>query len=322
MPDLPLEQLLHFYRDMLRIRFFEEAVRDELGPRGLIRGSAHLYIGQEAVGVGALHALLPEDYVLSSHRGHGHALARGAEPERLFAEILGRRSGLCKGKGGSMHLTDMERGFIGENPVVAAAIPIAAGVALASRQLDQKRIALVFFGEGAINNGAFHEGMNLAALWKLPVVFLCENNLYAISVSLERSSALTELHERGAAYDMRHQRVDGMDVGAVYHAVSEAAGLARDHNQPSFLVANTYRFEGHYLTDTLRYRPPEEAQEMRRQFDPVHLLEQRMLEDCVLSPEELVHYREQERAAIRQALDRALAAPLPETGEALKDVYA
>jgi len=321
MVELPLEQLLHFYRDMLRLRFFEEAVRDDLGPRGLIRGSAHLYIGQEAVGVGALHALLLEDYVLSSHRGHGHALARGSDPERVFAEILGRRTGLAKGKGGSMHLTDLERGFIGENPVVAASIPIAAGVALAAKQLGQQRVALVFFGEGAVNNGAFHEGLNLAALWKLPVVFLCENNRYAISVSLERSSALTDLHERGAAYNMRHQRLDGMDVGAVYYAVSEAAALARDHDQPSFLVANTYRFEGHYLTDTLRYRSLEEAQEMRRQFDPVHLLEQRMLEDCVLSPEELVDHRERERTQIQEALKRALAAAEPEAGEALEDIY-
>ena len=185
------EQFLGLYEDMLRVRFLEEKIRDDLFPAGLIPGTTHLYIGQEATGVGAISALEPQDYVLSTHRGHGHCLARGSDPARIYAEIMGRRDGVCRGKGGSMHLTDASVNFLGANPIVGANIPIGAGLALACKYLDNGRIVLVFFGEGAMNTGAFHETANLASLWKLPVFLLCENNRYAISVSVERSSAVT-----------------------------------------------------------------------------------------------------------------------------------
>jgi len=322
MPSLPLDKLLHFYHDMLRIRFFEETVRDVLHKQGLIRGSSHLYIGQEAVGVGAMHALAPQDYVISTHRGHGHCLAKGADPRKMFAEILGRRTGYCKGKGGSMHITDTSLNLLGENPVVAAGTPIAAGAALACKYLGNRGVVAYFFGEGAINNGAFHEGVNLAALWRLPVVFICENNLYAISVPLEKSSPVLELHERAAGYGIPHQRINGMDVEAVYFAVQGAAHLAREENMPSFLVFDTYRFEGHHLADLQTYRPRTEPVEERRRRDPIHLLEMRILEDCLLTADEVADYRVRARTEIDQACEDALNAPLPEAKEALDDVYA
>jgi TPP-dependent pyruvate/acetoin dehydrogenase alpha subunit len=321
MPTLPIDRLLHFYKDMLRIRFFEETVRDVLNKRGLIRGSSHLDIGQEAIAVGAMHAIAPQDYVLSSHRGHGHALAKGLDPHRMFAEILGKRTGYCKGKGGSMHITDTSCNFLGENPVVAAGVPITAGVALACKYQANKAVAVCFFGEGAINNGAFHEGVNLAALWHLPAVFICENNLYAISVPIEKAASSLELHERAAGYGIPHARLNGMDVEAVFFAIQQAVHTAREESTPSFLVFDTYRFAGHHLADLETYRPHAEAMEEFRQRDPVHLLEKKILDDCVLSPDEVVDYREQMRKEIDEACDKALADPLPEVGEALEDVY-
>jgi TPP-dependent pyruvate/acetoin dehydrogenase alpha subunit len=323
MPSLPIEQLLHFYHDMLRLRAFEEQVRDVLAPQDLIRGSSHLYIGQEAVGVGAIHALDPKDYVLSSHRGHGHALAKGVDPRAMFAEILGRRTGQCKGKGGSMHITDMNLNFIGENPVVAAGAPIAAGVALACRHLKNGAIAAYFLGEGAINNGAFLEAANMVALWKLPVIFICENNLYAISVPLAKSTAdLSELDERFAGFGLRHSRSNGMDVEGVYFAVQEAAHIARQENAPTFLLFDTYRFEGHHLADLKTYRPHTEPIEEFRQRDPIHLLEKRILDDCLLSPDEVIDYRTRAQKEMVEACQMAMSDPLPETKEALEDIYA
>ena len=319
---LPLEQLLHFYQDMLRIRCFEETVRDEIHHKGLLHGSAHLYIGQEAVAVGSMHALQRDDYILSSYRGHGQCLAKGVDPERMFAEILGRRTGLCKGKGGSMHLSDRELDMLGENGVVAANIPIATGAALACKLQRSGRIVATFFGEGAVNAGVFHESLNLAGLWKLPIIFLCENNRYAISVSIDRASATTELHKRAESYDMPGVSVDGMDVIEVYLAVQEAARLAREQSQPSLLVFQAYRFEGHHLKDIGRYRGPEEITQMRREHDPIHQLEQELLKDCVLDPNEVADYRVRIRGEIEAAFQRAVAAPFPEPKEAWDDLYA
>jgi len=321
MPSLPISQLLHFYHDMLRIRYFEETVRDVLHKQGLLRGSSHLYIGQEAVAVGAMHALAPQDYVVSTHRGHGHCLAKGADPRRMFAEILGRRTGYCKGKGGSMHITDMSLNLLGENPVVAAGTPIAAGVALACKYLNNRAVVINFFGEGAINNGAFHEGVNIAALWRLPVVFVCENNLYAISVPLAKASAVREIHERAAGYGIPHHRLNGMDVEAAFFSVQQAVHVAREENTPSFLVFDTYRFEGHHLADLQTYRPRSEPAEEYRRRDPIHLLERKILEDCLLTADEVAEYRTRAREEIDRACEQAMAEPFPEPTEALEDVY-
>ncbi len=319
--DVSLEQLLHFYEDMLRIRFFEEVVRDDLGPHNLIRGSTHLYIGQEAVAVGAMHALEPDDYVLSTHRGHGHALARGCDAEATFAEILGRRSGQCKGKGGSMHIADAGTNFLGENPVVAGNCAIAAGVAWACKLQQNGRIVAAFNGEGAVNNGAFHEAVNMAALWELPVVFLVENNLYAISVPLDKSAAIRDIHRRAEAYGMPGQNVNGMDTGEVYLAAKEAARLAREESRPSLLVFDCYRFEGHYLMETGRYRAADEVVQYRREHDPIHVVEEYLLEDCILDVDEVADYRVRIREEIEQACERAKQAPWPDVEETLADVY-
>ena len=316
-----LDQLLHFYEDMLRIRFFEERIRDDLGPRGLIRGSTHLYIGQEAVGVGCMHALQPEDYVLSTHRGHGHALARGCDPEQTFAEILGRKTGQCQGKGGSMHIADMGLSFIGENPVVAGNSTIAAGVAWACKLQQNGRLVAAFNGEGAVNNGAFHEALNMAALWDLPVVFLVENNLYAISVPLDKSASIRDLHHRAEAYGMPGKNVNGMDAVAVYQATKEAAELAREQSRPSLLVFDCYRFEGHYLMETGRYRSVDEVVQYRREHDPIHIVEAGLLEDCILDVDEVAGYRLRIRQEIEEACERAKQAPWPDEQETLTDVY-
>jgi len=316
------DELLGLYEDMLRVRFFEEKLDKEIFPSGLIRGLTHLYIGQEAAGVGVIRALEPQDYVLSTHRGHGHCLVRGSPPARIFAEILGRRDGLCRGKGGSMHLCDMNTNFVGANPIVGANIPIGAGLAFASKYLDEGRVAAVFFGEGAMNTGAFHETSNLAALWRLPLVLICENNRYAISVSVERSSAVTELAERAACYNIWREEVDGMRVWKVIEAARRAVEACRTHQQPVLLVCNTYRFVGHYTKDTLRYRPAEEATEVFREHDPIHLAEQELADTCEVPMEQLVDLRDRIRREIDEAAESAKQSEPPPVEWALEDVYA
>jgi len=316
------KQLLGLYEDMLRVRFFEEKLDRELFPAGLIRGLTHLYIGQEATGVGVIRALEPQDYVLTTHRGHGHCLIRGSEPRRVFAEILGRRDGLCRGKGGSMHLCDMSTNFVGANPVVGANIPIGAGLALACKQLENGRVTAVFFGDGAINTGAFHESANLAALWKLPLFMICENNHYAISVAVERASAVTDLADRAAAYGIWHETVDGMRVLQVLAAARRAVEVCRSHQQPVLLVANTYRFVGHYTRDTLRYRPSEEARDEFREHDPIHLAERELADNCAVPMERLVGIRERIQREIDEAAEAAQQSAPPPPEWALEDVYA
>jgi TPP-dependent pyruvate/acetoin dehydrogenase alpha subunit len=316
------EQLLHFYEDMLRIRFFEEKVRDVLLPQKLFRGSSHLAIGQEAVAVGAIHALREDDYVMSTHRGHGHAIAKGMDPKAMFAEVMGRRTGCCQGKGGSMHLSDKRRHFVGENPVVGSNAPMAAGLALAAKLEGTGQVAVAFVGEGALNTGAFHEAANLAALWSLPVLFLCENNLYAISVPLEKSSAILELERRAEAYGIHGRRINGMQVMEVHEAVAQAAQATRDTSFPSYLVFDTYRFEGHHTADKETYRTHEEALEEFRKRDPIHILEFAMIDDHTVSISTTIEYRDRIRAEIDRAFEEALEEPWPEPEEALAGVYA
>ncbi|MBM3476400.1 MAG: pyruvate dehydrogenase (acetyl-transferring) E1 component subunit alpha [Armatimonadetes bacterium] len=316
------EQLLHFYEDMLRIRFFEEKVRDVLLPGKLFRGSSHLAIGQEAVAVGAIHALREDDLVVSTHRGHGHAMAKGLDPRSMFAEVMGRKTGCCRGKGGSMHLSDAGLGFVGENPVVGSNTPMAAGLALAAKLEGSDRLVAAFFGEGALNTGAFHEAANLAALWQLPVLFLCEDNLYAISVPLERSSALQDLERRAEAYGIQGQRVNGMRVMEVYEAVSRVAQETRERSVPSYLVFDTYRFEGHHTSDKQTYRTRDEALEEFRKRDPIHILEFEMIDDHTVPIPLTIEYRDRIRAEIDEAFEQALQEPWPEADEALAGAYA
>lgn len=316
------ELLLHFYEDMLRIRFFEEKVRDVLLPQRLFRGSSHLYIGQEAIAVGVTHALRDDDYVISTHRGHGHALAKGLDPYAMFSEIMGRTTGCCQGYGGSMHLADASRRFVGENPVIGSNSPIAAGLALAVKQRGSDQVVANYFGEGAVNAGAFHEAANLAALWQLPVLFLCENNLYAISVPVEQSSAIQDLENRACSYGLTGKRVNGQDVMAVHKAAQEAVAFTRQQGRPSYLVFDTYRFEGHHTADKETYRSAEEAIEEFRVRDPVHLLEKAMIDDHTVDIPTTIAYRDRVREEIDEAFARAREAPWPSPEQALRFVYA
>jgi TPP-dependent pyruvate/acetoin dehydrogenase alpha subunit len=329
MPEKDRDLLLHFYEDMLRLRFFEEKIQNDMLPRHLFRGSCHLYIGQEAIGVGVLHALRDDDYLISTHRGHGHALLRGVDPYAMFAEILGRSTGTCGGFGGSMHISDRARNFLGEDPVIGSNSPIAAGVALAAKLSGSggpegspgDRVVANFFGEGALNSGAFHEAANMAALWGLPVLFLCENNRYAISVPVEESSARLDLENRACSYGIAGRRINGQDVRAVYDAALAAVAETREHSVPSFLVFDTYRFVGHHTADKQTYRSHGEPVEEFRQRDPVHLLEKSMIDDHTVDIPTTIEYRDRVHAEIDDAYARALEAPWPPPENALLNVY-
>lgn len=317
-----VRQLLRLYEDMLRIRLFEEKIQNEILPKRLLRGSSHLSMGQEAVAVGVAHALGPEDYIITTHRGHGHCLARGMQPDAAFAEILGRRTGVCGGKGGSMHLASRELRILGENPVVGSNIPMAAGAALALKMRGEPAVVACFFGEGAANTGAFHEALNMAALWSLPVVFVCENNRYAISVPVGKAVAHAALEQRAIGYGIAGYRLDGMNVLEVYDFASAAIREARSESRPSFLVFDTYRYAGHHTSDDEHYRPKEEALEELRRHDPIHFVERQVAEECIVDMEDLVRIRTEVAEEIDAAYERALAAPWPDPSEAMTDVYA
>ena len=243
---------------------------------GKIGGFLHLYIGQEATGVGAIAALRPEDYVVSHYREHGHCLAKGSEPRRVMAELFGKATGLCRGKGGSMHLFDTSTGFLGGYAIVAGGMPIAVGLAVASSYRADGRVTLNFFGDGAANEGEFHEALNLAAVWKLPIVFLLENNLYAMGTAVARASLETELYRRAEGYGMPGLRVDGMDVLKVFEVTSEAVKRARKGEGPTLVEAMTYRYRGHSMADPAQYRTREEEAEWQRR-DPISNFRRQLL---------------------------------------------
>lgn len=243
---------------------------------GKIGGFLHLYIGQEATGVGAIAALRPEDYVVSHYREHGHCLAKGSEPRRVMAELFGKATGLCRGKGGSMHLFDTSTGFLGGYAIVAGGMPIAVGLAVASSYRADGRVTLNFFGDGAANEGEFHEALNLAAAWKLPIVFLLENNLYAMGTAVARVTAEAELYRRAEGYGMPGLRVDGMDVLKVFEVTSEAVKRARKGEGPTLVEAMTYRYRGHSMADPAQYRTREEEAEWQRR-DPISNFRRQLL---------------------------------------------
>ncbi len=301
---------------MLLIRRFEEKAA-ELYTLGKIGGFCHLYIGQEAIAVGAISTLQPDDYILASYRDHGHALARGLDPGEVLAELCGKQSGCSKGKGGSMHVFDKRRGFLGGHAIVGGQIPLAAGVAFASKYLKQSRVTLCFFGEAAVNIGSFHESLNLAALWKLPVVFICENNRFGMGTPIERTSTLYDLSQKACAYDMPRACVDGMDVLAVRDVVSEAVSLARKENVPTLIEARTYRFMGHSMSDPVHghYRTKAEVQEQRKQ-DPIQRLTEVLDREGILSRESL----EEMDKKVREIVEDAVAFVERSADPALQDL--
>jgi pyruvate dehydrogenase E1 component subunit alpha len=307
--------------DMFLIRRFEEKAA-EAYTLGKIGGFLHLYIGEEAVAVGATSALRPDDYAISAYREHGHCLAKGADPKRTMAELYGRRDGLSGGKGGSMHLFDKSVNFLGGHAIVGAHLPIAAGVGFAIKYQGGDQVVVCYFGDGAVPEGEFHESMNLAALWKLPVIFLCENNRYAMGTSVERALAQTEIWKFGQTYGIPAERVDGMDVLAVREAVARAVTRAREQKTPSLLEADTYRYRGHSMRDPAGsvYRTKEEV-EREKLRDPIVLFREKVLAADVLSEADVRAIEKDVNDRIDEAVAFADASPEP-PGEALfTDIY-
>jgi len=314
-------QWLQAYREMLAIRIFEERVYD-LYRRGKMPGLAHLYIGQEAVAVGVCRALRPDDYITSTHRGHGHCLAKGAAPDRMFAELLGKAAGYCRGKGGSMHIADPDSGNLGANAIVAGSTGIATGAALAAKMRGTDQVAVCFFGEGALGQGILYEVMNMAALWRLPVIYVCENNLYTEYTHYSETTA-GEVAARPAAFGIPVHEVDGQDVRAVYAAASAAVQRARRGDGPSFLLCHTYRYLGHHVGDVDRsYRSREEEERWRRDRDPLQLLSAWLTAQGLAEPAVLERMGEEVRREVEAGVAFALDAPYPEPQEVARHVYA
>lgn len=321
-PDNKEALYLKIYEQMVKIRHFEDKVAD-IYARGLMPGLAHLYTGQEAVAVGVCNALRDDDYITSTHRGHGHCIAKGARLDRMMAELFGKVTGYCGGKGGSMHIADFERGILGANGVVGGGIPIATGAALGIKLRRSDQVVACFFGDGATNQGIFHESLNLAALWKLPVIYVCENNLYGISVAQSRHQAIKDISVRATSYNMIGVTVDGNDVLEVYHAALDAVKRARAGEGPTLLECKTYRWRGHHEGDPnrgTRYRTKEEIEEWMTKC-PIKRFEQRLLEMGIAS-EVLEKIIEKVKQEIDDAVQFAENSPLPPVTAAMEHVYA
>ena len=324
MPDLQkTADRVELLRQMLLSRYFDEKVND-LYAEGKVHGTAHFYVGQESVAVGAISALREGDVITSTHRGHGHAIAFGLDVDRMAAELLGQASGYCHGKGGSMHIADVGKGMLGANGIVGGGAPAAVGAALSLKLQRRDSVAVCFFGDGALNQGVLHESMNLAAIWSLPVVFVCENNRYAITTPQGYASAGPGVAARGAAYGIPSRMVDGMDVLAVDAAVAEAVARARRGDGPSFLGMETYRFRGHTEGEEglgWNYRSAEEIEAWKTR-DPIQSLERRMLDEGLIAAARIDELRAEVRAEIDVAVAWAKDCPEPELSEVWDDVYA
>lgn len=309
-------------RTMLRIREFESVTKQRFAD-GEIPGFVHLYMGEEAVATGVCQALGEDDYIASTHRGHGHCIARGLDPKRMMAELYGKRTGYCNGKGGSMHIADVDAGMLGANGIVAGGIPIAAGAALTAEMTDSDHVSVAFAGDAATGQGAFHETFNLAGIWDLPFVGVIENNQYGEMSGLEEhhpESAVDDLTVYGEPYGVTREQVDGMDVEAVYEAACEAVARARNGEGATLIECETYRFEGHHEGDTEFYRDEDEIDEWR-QRDPVQTYPRALIEDGRLSEDELEEMRAEIEAEIDEAVEFAHDSPLPDPEEAYEGVY-
>jgi pyruvate dehydrogenase E1 component alpha subunit len=316
------QQLMHgMLRMMLLIRRFEERCAQVYGLRK-IGGFCHLYIGQEAVAVGAIAALdLAHDYVLTAYRDHGHALACGMDPKVCMAELYGKITGCSRGKGGSMHLFDVARHMYGGNGIVGSHIPIATGVALKLRYRKEDGVVLCFFGDGAIHQGAFHESLNMARIWKLPIVYICENNQYGMGTDFRRVSAVDDFSVMGASYGIPGRRVDGMDVLAVYDEVDAAAAQARQDGIPTFLEIKTYRYKGHSMSDPAKYRTKDELESYRRQ-DPIIVLRAQMAKQGRLTDKTFDALDADVKALVDEAVQFADESPEPPVETMYEDIYA
>jgi pyruvate dehydrogenase E1 component alpha subunit len=314
------EQLREVLRKMYLIRKFEEGAEDSY-TRGLIHGTMHLSIGQEASALGICTPLAPDDQITSTHRGHGHCIAKGASVDRMFAEFFGKITGYCKGRGGSMHIADVQKGNLGANGIVAGGIPIAVGAALSAKMQKNGKVVVSFFGDGANNEGAFHESLNMASIWKLPVVFVCENNTYGMSTPVSRSTAVAHIADRAKAYSMPGVTVDGNVFSAVAEASTEAVARARAGEGPSLIECKTYRHRGHSKSDRNRYRTKEEIEDWKTRRDPIKLFEAELREFGVIDDAGVAAMREAVDREIAEAIAFAKESPAPNSTEVLKFVY-
>ncbi|QAZ42212.1 thiamine pyrophosphate-dependent dehydrogenase E1 component subunit alpha [Mesorhizobium sp. Pch-S] len=326
-PNLPFafrkytaEQLREVLHKMYLIRRFEEGAEDAY-MRGLIHGTMHLSIGQEASAMGICMPLTDQDQITSTHRGHGHCIAKGADVKRMFAEFFGKTTGYCKGRGGSMHIADVTKGNLGANGIVAGGIPIAVGAALAAKKLKTGKVAVSFFGDGANNEGAFHEALNMAAVWKLPVIFVCENNGYGMSTSTERSTAVKNIADRASAYAMPGVIVDGNNFSEVAEAADAAVERARAGEGPTLIESKTYRYRGHSKSDRNRYRTKEEIEDWMANRDPIALFEAELKEFGIIDDAGIEAVREAVKKEIADGIEFAKDSPSPEIRDLENYVY-
>jgi len=313
------ETLLDWYRQMVLIRRFEQR-SSELYQQGKIGGFLHLYIGQEAVAVGTIAARQEGDHIITAYRDHGHALAVGSDTGAVMAELLGKKTGVSKGKGGSMHLADVDRRYWGGYAVVGGHLPLATGIALAEQYKETDNAVLCFFGDGSTNIGYFHEALNMAGVWNLPVVWICENNRYGMGTAVNRASAVETMVEKATAYGMEGKQVDGMNILEMYAATAEALAAVRDGAGPQFLEALTYRYEGHSMGDPLRYRTKDEVEKWRGD-DPIGILERHLVNELEVDRDELEAIDEAVEEELAAAVQFAEESPLPEPEALFTDIY-
>jgi len=307
------------FSKMLEIRFFEEKVFELYG-QNLVPGTIHLYAGEEAVAVGVCSNLRKDDYITSTHRGHGHCIAKGGELNRIMAEILGKKTGYCKGKGGSMHIADFSKGMLGATAVVGAGLPIAVGAGLSIKLRGTDQVVACFFGEGASNQGTFHESINMASIWKLPILFVCENNLYAMGTRQSRVMSIENIADRAVAYGIPGVSVDGNDVLSVYEVAKNAVEKVRKDEGPILIECKTYRHRGHSRVDPARYRPKEEVEAWLAK-DPIKRFKERLVQTNTLTESEVQQIERKISVKIDEAVRFALESPCPAPEEALEDVY-
>lgn len=318
--EITKEKLLSFYETMITIRYFEEKAI-ELFAAGQIPGFVHLYIGEEAVATGACANLTDKDYITSTHRGHGHLIAKGGKLNLMMSELFGRATGYCKGKGGSMHIADVNLGILGANGIVGAGQPIATGAAFGCKYKQTDAVSVCFFGDGASNRGTFHEALNMASIFKLPAIYICENNMYGISNNQKNHTNVNDISDRAAAYGIPGVTVDGNDVIAVYEAVKEAVKRARKGDGPSLIECKTWRHRGHFEGDPCVYKDPQE-QETWLKKDPILKLEKKLLDHNVITEQEFVQLKADAKAKIEAAVEYAKSSPEPSLDDLLTDVYA
>ncbi|TWT01113.1 thiamine pyrophosphate-dependent dehydrogenase E1 component subunit alpha [Planomicrobium sp. CPCC 101079] len=314
------KDLVDLYKQMWQIRFFEEKV-DEFFAKGMIHGTTHLAVGQEASAVGAIAVLEDRDKITSTHRGHGHCIAKGAEVNGMMAELFGRTTGYCKGKGGSMHIADVEKGNLGANGIVGGGFAIATGAALTSQMKKDGFVVLCFFGDGASNEGSFHEALNLASIWKLPVVFICENNQYGMSGPAKEMMNIENVAQRGESYGIPGKVVDGNDIFDVMNGVGEAVERARNGEGPSIVEAKTYRWKGHSKSDAKKYRTREEEKEWRLK-DPIERMRLVLVQEGLLTEEAAEKIKADAKEEVEASVDFAANSPHPSLDDLMEDIYA